>query len=129
MNRLSFPNKSPVIVLNHGANNSILNFAVMQIDANFVTGPESFRCHQTQQPAKRRSRETRLFWFPRSTLSKRFVSLDSGKRTQTTSYIVRNHGSESFVAEETAESDALNLASRVKIQFPAKTRFGEADHV
>ena len=64
-----------------------------------------------------------------STLSKRFFLLGSGKHTQRTAYTVRNHGSESFVAEETAESDALNLASSTKVQSPPKTRFGESDPV
>jgi len=48
---------------------------------------------------------------------------------QRTAYTVGNHGNESFVAEETAESDALNLASSTKVQSPAKTRFGESDNV
>ena len=70
-----------------------------------------------------------LVGFLPSTLSKRFFLLGSGKRTQRTAHTVRNHGSESFVAEETVESDALNLASRTKVQSLLKTRFGESDHV
>jgi len=70
-----------------------------------------------------------LVGFLPSTLSKRFFLLGSGKRTQRTAYTVRNHGSESFVAEETVETDALNLASSTKVQSPLKTRFEESDHV
>lgn len=36
---------------------------------------------------------------------------------------------ESFVAEETAESDALNLASSTKVQSLVKTRFRKSAHV
>jgi len=77
----------------------------------------------------RQSPAPRLVWFPASTVSKRFFLLGSGKRTQRTAYTVRNHGSESFVAEETVESDALHLASSTKVQSPLKTRFEESDHV
>jgi len=73
----------------------------------------------------------RLVGFLPSTVSKRFFLLESGKRMQRTAYSLRNHGSEAFVAQETAESDACfdPLWPREWPNCQTKTGFWESDRL